>query len=71
MNRNKILLKVSILGVLLVVAKEQTTPIIQSIVYKKDEEEKQTFNLSDFISQYKIINIGSTTIAVGILPKLG
>lgn len=71
MDKHKLLLKVSMLGVLLVVAKEQASPIIQNVILKRDEEEKQAFDISDFITNHKIISVSGTTIAVGILPKLG
>ena len=70
MDKHKILLRASILGILFVVAKEQAAPIIQNIVLKRDEEEKHTFNISDFITNHQIINVSGTTIAVGVLPKL-
>lgn len=69
MDRHELLLRVSILGVLLVVVKEQSVPIIQNVLQKKDEEQEQSFNLSDFIGNYRIVSVSGTTIAVGIMPK--
>lgn len=69
MNKHKVLLKISMLGVLFVVAQEQTAPIVQNIVLKKDEEDERVFNISDFIGTHRIVSVSGTTIAVGILPK--